>query len=164
MDRRHASVCGVLGLSGLLAGCGFQLRQPAAYDFRSLALAGFAPASPLAAQLRRALVDAGVEVRPTPADAQVVLTALEDRRERSVAASTAAGQVRELQLRLRVSVRADTPAGQVLMPPVALNLSRELGTTESATLAKRQEEAELYREMLADVVAQLLRRLAAVRL
>ena len=92
----------------------------------------------------------------------MVLRALEDRRERSVAAITSAGQVRELQLRLRVRVRADSADGRVLMPPVELRLSRDLSTTESATLAKRQEEAELYREMQSDVVDQLLRRLAAL--
>jgi LPS-assembly lipoprotein len=114
--------------------------------------------------LRRALTAAGVQVSAASAQAEVVLRALTDRRERSVAASTAFGQVRELQLRLRVTVRADTPAGRALMPPVELRLSRDLSTTESATLAKQQEEAELYREMQSDVVAQLLRRLAALNL
>lgn len=164
MHRRLALLTTLVGLALPLAGCGFRLRQPPSYGFRSLALAGFAPTSPLAAQLRRSLVEAGVQIKPSPADADVVLTALEDRRERSVAASTSAGQVRELQLRLRVRLRADTPAGRALMPTVSLDLSRDLGTTESATLAKRQEEAELYREMQADVVAQLLRRLAAITL
>jgi LPS-assembly lipoprotein len=36
--------------------------------------------------------------------------------------------------------------------------------SETAALAKQNEEAELYREMQTDVVAQVLRRLAAIRL
>ena len=99
-----------------------------------------------------------------PAQAEVVLQALVDRRERSAAATTAAGQVRELQLRLLATVRADTPGGRVLMAPVALRLVRELTTTETAALAKSAEETEIFREMQDDVVAQLLRRLSAVRL
>ena len=115
------------------------------------------------AVLQRALAGR-VEVKAVPGEAEVVLQALVDRRERSAAATTAAGQVRELQLRLLATVRADTPGGRALMPPVALRLVRELSTTESATLAKAAEEAEIYREMQDDVVAQLLRRLAALPL
>jgi LPS-assembly lipoprotein len=152
----------ILASAATLAGCGFHLQQPLRYPFGRIALVGFAPNSPLESELRRALTAAGVQVSAASAQAEVVLRALTDRRERSVAASTAFGQVRELQLRLRVTVRADTPAGRALMPPVELRLSRDLSTTESATLAKRQEEAELYREMQSDVVTQLLRRLAAL--
>jgi LPS-assembly lipoprotein len=146
-----------------LSGCGFQLRQPLSYPFRTIALTGFAPRSPLETELRRALVAGGVEILLAPRQAQVVLQAIEDRRERSAVATTAAGQVREIQLRLNVTVRADTPAGRALMAPVEMKLKRDLGTTEAATLAKEQEQDELFREMQADVVAQLLRRLAALQ-
>lgn len=161
---RRLALGGIAAGAVLLAGCGFELRRPLAFPFQRIALAGFAAASPLEAELRRALQAAGVTLSPTPDTAQVVLRALQDLRERSVAASTAAGQVRELQLRLLVSVRADTPQGRALMPPVSLRLTRDLSTTESATLAKRLEEVELYREMQSDVVDQLLRRLAALDL
>lgn len=159
--RRTWLALAALGPAALLAGCGFRLAAPARYPFRSIALVGFAPESPLAAALARALAPQ-VQVMAVPADAEVVLQALVDRRERSAAATTAAGQVRELQLRLLATVRADTPAGRPLMPPVALRLVRELGTTEAATLAKASEEAEIFRQMQADVVAQLLRRLSAL--
>jgi LPS-assembly lipoprotein len=36
--------------------------------------------------------------------------------------------------------------------------------SESIALAKQHEETELYREMQTDIVAQVLRRLAAIRL
>jgi LPS-assembly lipoprotein len=41
-------------------------------------------------------------------------------------------------------------------------VARDLSTTEAASLAKAFEEAELYREMQADVVQQVLRRLASI--
>ncbi len=153
----------VLVAAAGLSGCGFHLAAPLSYPFRSIAMVGFAPESPLAAELKRALAPQ-VQIKAVPAEAEVVLQALVDRRERSAAAMTAAGQVRELQLRLLATVRADTPAGRALMAPVALRLVRELTTNETAALAKGAEEAEIYREMQADVVAQLLRRLSALPL
>jgi LPS-assembly lipoprotein len=159
LHRRAA----ILGLASGLAGCGFELRRPLTLPFRTLALTGFAPHSPLEAELRRSLTGL-VKLVATPAQAEVVLHASTDLREKSVAATTAAGQVREVQLRVLFSARADTPGGKALMAPIELRLLRDLSTIETATLAKELEEAELYREMQADVVAQLLRRLAAVQL
>jgi LPS-assembly lipoprotein len=102
-------------------------------------------------------------VLDTPARAQVVLHALEDQRERSVVASTSAAQVRELQLRLKLNFRAHTPSGRELIARSELLLQRDLSYSETAALAKEFEEAELFREMQADLVGQVLRRLAAVQ-
>ncbi len=147
--------------SALLGGCGFQMRQPARLSFASIALVGFARRSPLAEELKRQLL-AQVQVLDTPDKADVVLQALDDVRERSVVASTAAAQVRELQLRVKFNFRARTPGGRELIPRAELLLKRDLSFSETAALAKENEEAELYREMQSDVVAQVLRRLAAV--
>ena len=152
----------VLGPALLLAGCGFQLRRPPRLGFESIALTGFAPRSPLAEELRRQLL-LQVRLLEAPDKAQVVLHALEDQRERSVVASTSAAQVRELQLRLKLSFRADTPAGRELIPSSELLLQRDMSYSETAALAKEFEEAELFREMQADLVGQVLRRLAAVK-
>ncbi len=147
--------------AGLLAGCGFSRRQPPKLAFRSIALVGFAPRSPLAAELTRVLREQ-VEVLPVPDRAEVVLEALEDARDKSIVASTAAAQVREVQLRLRFHFSARTPSGRLFIPRAELLAARDLSTTESAALAKAHEEAELYREMQADVVQQVLRRLASI--
>ena len=146
-----------------LAGCGFELQRAMVLPFHTLALTGFAKHSPLEAEFRRRLPDS-VRVLANPAQAEVVLKALVDRRERSVVASTAAGQVREIELRLLFSARADTPSDRVLMAPVALRLTRDLSYIESAALAKQEEEGDLFREMQTDVVTQILRRLAAIHL
>ena len=145
-----------------LGGCGFQLRQPPKLSFASIALTGFAPRSLLAAELKRQLA-MQVRVLETPAQADVVLHALNDVREKSVAASTAAAEVRELQLRLKFDFRAHTPAGRELIRRNELLLTRDLSYRETAALAKEQEEAELFRDLLADLVAQVLRQLAALR-
>jgi LPS-assembly lipoprotein len=161
--RAALRLAAAVALVAALPGCGFRPRGATALPFRRVALVGFAPRSPMAAALLRALPPA-VAVVASPAEAEVVVRALADERERSVAATTAAAQVRELQLRLRVVVRAESPAGRELMPAVELRLARDLTTSETAALAKAQEEEDLFREMQADVAGQLVRRLAAIRL
>jgi LPS-assembly lipoprotein len=144
-----------------LAGCGFSRRQAPRLAFASIALVGFAPRSALAAELAQMLREQ-VQVLPAPERAEVVLEALEDARDRSIVASTAAAQVREVQLRLRFHFSARTPAGRLLIPRAELMTARDLSTTESAALAKAHEEAELFRAMQSDVVQQVLRRLASI--
>jgi LPS-assembly lipoprotein len=131
--------------------------------FSTVALVGFATRSPLEAELRRRLAP-GVRVLELPTQAQVVLEALTDARERSVVSSTAAAQVRALQLRLLFNFRARTPQGREFLPRVDLLLARDLSYNESSALAKEYEEAELFREMQADIVTQVLRRLASITL
>jgi LPS-assembly lipoprotein len=74
------------------------------------------------------------------------------------------GQVRELQLRIRLVFRIRTPQGDELVPQTEMLQKRDISFNETAVLAKEAEEALLYRDMQTDLVQQLLRRLAAVRL
>ena len=161
MPGRRAWITSLLG-SGLLAACGFQLRGTIELPFSRIALEGFAARSPLADELRRTLSQSA-EVVATPAQAQVVLHALTDRRERSVVASTTAGQVRELQLRVRLEFRLTTPGGRELIPTTELLMTRDMSYSETVALAKEYEEAQLVRSMQTDIVGQLMRRLAHVK-
>lgn len=146
-----------------MAGCGFELRRPARVSFRSIALTGFARRSPMADELKRTFELQAVRVLEAPDKAELVLQALDDLREKSVVASTAAAQVRELQLRLKFNFRVRTPGGRELIPRAELLVSRDLSYSETQALAKEHEENELFREMQSDVVAQVLRRLASLQ-
>jgi LPS-assembly lipoprotein len=143
----------------LLGGCGFKLRATPPMPFARIALSGFGARSPLEAELRTRLAES-VQVVSTPAQADVVLHALGDRRERSVVASTGAGQVRELQLRLSFEFRLTSPGGREMIPPTDLLLSRDMSYSETAALGKAQEEGELFAAMQADIVQQVLTRLS----
>jgi LPS-assembly lipoprotein len=158
--RRRAALASLM----LLAACGFELRRSEPLPMRSIALVGFKPDSPLRAALQRELERAGVALSDNPAQAETVFDVLADAREKTVAASTAFGQVRELQLRVRLRFRVATPAGKLLLGPSDLLLTRDMSYSETAALAKQQEEALLYRAMDDDIVAQVLRRLASVKL
>ena len=162
-DARRRALLACAGGAWLLTGCGFKLRELPTLTFRRIALVGFPPRSPLAAELRRNL-ERQVTVTEDVASAELVLQALSESRERSIVAQTAAAQVRVLQLRLRFEFRVQTPAGRELVPLTQLALARDMTYNETYALAKEQEQDELFREMQADIAEQVIRRLATVRL
>jgi LPS-assembly lipoprotein len=150
--------------AGLLAGCGFQLRGSQSFNFSSIAVTPN-PGGAVADALRRALADA---VRVLAADApvaqaQVVLQVVSEAREKVVVGVNSSGQVRELQLRLRVKFRLTSARGQELIVGDEIVQQRDISYNESAALAKETEEGLLYRDMQSDIVQQILRRLAAVK-
>jgi LPS-assembly lipoprotein len=155
----------LLGAAATLAGCGFELRRAPELAFQTIQLTGFAPRSPLAAELRMN-IDATPATRVVEAakDAQVVLQALGEAREKVVVAQTSSNQIREFELRYRFSFRVRTAAGKDLVPESEIVLKRSLTYSETIALAKEQEEAYLYKTMQTDIVAQISRRLASVHL
>jgi LPS-assembly lipoprotein len=154
----------LLGAALALAGCGFELKRAPEMRFKTVQLVGFPPRSPLAAELKRS-IDASSTTHVVEAGqgAQVVLQAITEAREKVVVAQTAANQIREFELRLRFTFRLRSATGKELIPESEILLTRTLTYTESAALAKEQVEAFLYRSMQSDIVSQVLRRLASVR-
>jgi LPS-assembly lipoprotein len=155
----------LLGAAATLAGCGFELKRAPELSFKTIQLTGFGPRSPLAAELK-SNIDASSTTRVVEAakDAQVVLQALGEAREKVVVAQTSANQIREFELRYRFGFRLRTVNGKDLLPDSEILLRRSLTYLESTALAKEQEEAFLYRAMQSDIVSQVTRRLASVRL
>jgi LPS-assembly lipoprotein len=72
--------------------------------------------------------------------------------------------VTEFQLRSRVHFRVRNARGTELIPDTELEQHRDITFNESAVLAKEAEEGLLYRDMQRDMVQQLMRRLAALRI
>jgi LPS-assembly lipoprotein len=156
-----------LGLMvAVLTGCGFKLRQTGDYPFKSL-YANFSLNTPLGSELRRNLLGTGkIELLTDPAQmskADVILDILSEVRQPVVVGLNASGQVREMQLRLRVNFRLRTPSGDELIEPVELYQQRDLSFTETAALSKEIEQAMLFRDMQLDIVQQIMRRLGAVK-
>ena len=164
MHRRTllAAPCAALVLSG----CGFQLRVAPELAFQSIYV-GASINSSLGNELKRNLASLGnLQVISDPmlqTTAQAVLDILQDQREKTVVGVNASGQVREFQLRVRLRFRLRTPQGRELIPETELLLQRDISFNESAVLAKEAEEGLMYRDMQSDLVQQLIRRLAAVR-
>ena len=153
----------LLGAALTLTGCGFGFKRAPELSFKTIQLTNFAPRSPLAAELRQNLeASPTTRVVESASEAQVVLQALSESREKVVVAQTTANQIREFELRLRFAFRLLDPTGKVLIPDSEILLTRSLTYTETAALGKEQEEAYLYKTMLTDIVSQVLRRLASV--
>ncbi|MGP1628574.1 MAG: LPS-assembly lipoprotein LptE [Giesbergeria sp.] len=151
----------------LLGACGFRLRGAPQFAFASLYIVA-PPGSLLAQELRRTLQATGgsLLVLTEPADlprAEAVFELLSEKQERSVVGLNASGQVRELELRLRIGFRLRNQTGVELIAPTEILQQREISYNETIALAKEAEEALLYRNMRSDLVQQLLRRLAAAK-
>lgn len=163
---RHVRTLALWAVAACLAGCGFQLRQPPEFAFKSI-YTNVAPTSVLGVELKRNLAGVGnVELITDPArqkEAQVILDVLQELREKTVVGMGPSGQVREFQLRLRFKFRLRTPQGKELIPETEILQQRDLSFNEAVVLAKEAEEAMLYRNMQTDLVQQLMRRLAAVK-
>ena len=95
--------------------------------------------------------------------AEAIMDLLQEHQERVVVGLNASGQVRELQLRLRIRFKLRASDGRELIPDTELLQQRDISYNETIALAKEAEEALLYRNMQTDLVQQLLRRLAAVK-
>ena len=161
----RAVLAGLVAAGGAvtLGGCGFQLRRPPALTLKRIHLKGFQARSTLAEELRRQLrVSPDVEITEAAAQAEVVLEAITDRRERVAAAFSATGLISEMTLRSRFGFRVLTPEGQVLVPPTELLLTQDMSFSETAAMAKEHEANMLYRAMEQDIALQVLRRLAAL--
>ena len=85
-------------------------------------------------------------------------------REKEILSLNSAGQVREYNLFYKFTFRVHDAKGKYLIPQTQIVLKRNISVDETNLLAKTAEEALLYRDMQSDLVRQLLRRLAAIKI
>ena len=166
--QRHFALSRGLAVAALifvLAGCGFHLRSNQEFTFKTIAISPTA-GSPVAQDLARYFGNARVPLT-TPSGGvlpEVVLYIVQEVRERNIVAVNASGQVRELQLLVRLKFKVQTPQGLELINTTEISQQRDISFNESSALAKEAEEVLLYRDMQNDIVQQMLRRLAAIKL
>lgn len=156
-----------LALAPLLGACGFRLRGVPTFVFRSLYIQA-SRGSAVARELSRNLASASDKLTvlrdpASPDDADAIFQIISERQERVIVGMNALGQVRELQLRLRVRFKLRTPNGDEPIPETEILQQRDVTYNETNALSKEAEEAMLYKDMRTDIVQQLLRRLAAVK-
>lgn len=146
-----------------LASCGFHLRGEQKLPFESVTISP--QDSPLALDLKREITE-GSEARVAGAPDKVSyrLQILGEVSDRVILSLDATGQVREYQLRYKVTFRLLDPKGEVVIPRSQLFLTRLLSYDISEILAKESEASLLYRNMRQDAADQIVRRLVAVRL
>ena len=160
------------GAAVSLAGCGFRLRGPLQLPF--VTVRSNLSTSEVGRALRAELTASGarfVEAGPTlpgerpkpPEPADIVLDVLQDQRERVVVGMNSRGEVRELTLRYRFKFRVRTDRGRDLITDTELLQERDISYNEALVVGKELEEGLLYRDMQADIVRQVLRRLSLIK-
>ena len=71
--------------------------------------------------------------------------------------------MREFRLGYRLIYRVRDREGRDYVPRTVLQLYRDVTYSDADVLAKQEEEEILYRDMRADAVRQILRRLAGAK-
>ncbi|NLR76145.1 LPS-assembly lipoprotein LptE [Leeia aquatica] len=151
----------LLGLLGLLAGCGFHLRgaQPVELPFKQVFLAK-SGVFQLDLDAQRTLSErGGVEVLAQSSSDAPVLDSLQESRNRNLRSVNIDGKVKEYELQYTFSFRLRSAAGETLLQN-QISLVRRMSYSDDALLAKEQEENRLYLDMRQDALQQMLRRLA----
>jgi LPS-assembly lipoprotein len=148
-----------------LPGCGFQLRgSNGSYTmpFRSIYV-GFPDTSGLGTELKRNLRAGGVTITDKATDAEAQLAVLRENRAKQILSLNSLGRVREYLLTYTLTFAVRDAKGAELLPATEISLRRNMAFDETQVLAKESEEALLYRDMQADLVQQIMRRLAAMK-
>lgn len=158
------ALAAALPAAGLLSACGFHLRGNNDFAFKRLYI-NLPQNSQMRAQLRR-LIDNGSDtvVVSDKQDADAFLDVLSENRVKTISSLTPQGVVREYRITYRFNFQLRDAHDNLLIPPSEITLFRDLSYNETQVLAKDYEEAALYRDMQGDIVNQLVRRLASVRL
>jgi LPS-assembly lipoprotein len=163
MNRRLALVFIAAASIGMMNGCGFKLREPQTLRFSSF-YSNFPPNSVVGADLNRLLKSQGqVRIESDPTKAQVRMMVRIDAREREIVGYSATGRPREYQLRQRLTYQLLDSKADPIGNAIELVVRRDISTTDAEQNAKEQEEELLYKEMQADLVDQVLRRLGALQ-
>ena len=158
---RRRLLLGALSATTLSA-CGFRLRGAIEMPFSSAFVDGN-PNDALISRLRRQLQSNDVTLTDTVAAAQVHIRVLSLRKERDILSLNSAGKAREYRLFYHLAYAVDRGDGTTLRTPDSITIRRDVTFNENQLLAKTEEEAVLYRDMEVDLVRQLMRRLAAIK-
>lgn len=149
-----------------LVGCGFHLRghnlNQAEFPFRSIFIKS-AGETAFINELRNALELYKLVLPTDSSQADITLQIVSERSSKQILSISSAGRVQEYELRYVVSLRADDGKGREWLPASELSVYRTMTYDDAQALAKEQEELMLYRDMRADAVQQILRRLSRAK-
>lgn len=145
----------------LVSACGFHLRGNYSLPFDTLYI-DLPETTELYASLKRN-IETGTKTLVTDdrQTADAILSVVSDRTSQSILSIGADGRVTEYQLIRVFSFRVFSPAGEEIIPQREISLTRALPYSDNTVLAKASESDQLLRDMQADLVQQIMRRLAA---
>jgi LPS-assembly lipoprotein len=144
-------------------GCGFHLqgRQPLPEAFANTYIDAKDEQTDFVQDLRKALLASGSKVIPTKGSAGATISVHEDELTERILSVSARNIPTEYELTYRVEFSVNS-GGTTLIEREEISASRDLSFDEAQLLAKEREQ-EILREALArDLVALVMRRLAAL--
>ncbi len=151
----------LLLLVGTTAGCGFQLRS---YSFSanvdSYAITG-KTRLPIAQELRRGLTQAGV-AEASADDAAILVELLDQRRERRSVSVAGSARAAEYETSLAIRYRILDADSAELAPAVWIERQRVYRIDRDNIVGSSEEQAILERELMQDIVGQIVRAMEAV--
>ena len=145
------------------AGCGFHLqgRQPLPETFAYTYIDAQDEQTDFVQDLRKALIASGSKVIPTEGSSGAKISVHEDELTEKILSVSARNIPTEYELTYRVEFSVDS-GGKTLIEHEEITATRDLSFDEAQLLAKEREQ-EILREALArDLVALVMRRLAAL--
>ncbi len=166
--KRYSAIAPILLLTVvLLSACGFHMRGSTAHDnlpFKTIHVV-IPDSSAFGIELKRSL-RASDETRlvSDPKQAQVILDILGEKKTKSILSINVQGRAREYSLIYELRFRVRDSKNKEVLVPTKIALTRTLIFSESHALARENEEEMLYRDMQTDLVQQMMRRLAALKL
>lgn len=161
--RNVSSWCLAAILAGMLAGCGFHLRNnndlPPVMQRTYLAIPGGNDA--LVRELRRNLSTDRTMVTEDPTKATATLTVLSAQRLRRVLTVTNLGRPAEQEVAYQVQFSLSSPDG-TLIEPQTLTLKRDYAYDEANALGDAAQAEVLYAALQRDMAQLILFRIEAI--
>jgi LPS-assembly lipoprotein len=151
----------LLGIAGLVAGCGFHLRTWELDGNIETAKITSNLRNPVADPLGRALKSAGVDVVGS-GDADVTIELISDRTSRRAVSVTDQARAAEYQTTLTVVYALHDGKGDPLASARSVRASRIYTVDRDNIVGSSEEQALLEREMVDDLVQQIIRGVNAV--
>jgi LPS-assembly lipoprotein len=151
----------LLGIASIVAGCGFHLRTWELEGNIETAKITSNLRNPLADPLGRALRSAGVEVVGS-GSADVTIELLSDRTSRRAVSVTDQARAAEYQTTLTVVYAVFDAKGEPLAAERSIRASRVYTVDRDNIVGSSEEQALLQREMVEDLVQQIIRGVNAV--
>lgn len=151
----------LIGVASLIAGCGFHLRTWELDGNIETAKITSNLRNPVADPLGRALKSAGVDVVGS-GEADVTIQLVSDRSSRRAVSVTDQARAAEYQTTLTVVYAVHDAKGQTLASARSVQASRIYTVDRDNIVGSSEEQALLQREMVDDLVQQIIRGVNAV--
>ena len=151
-------------ITTMLSSCGWRLRGSVdvANNISSVHISGLSKQNEFYRMLTRSLKANKVEIKDSHTEAQYRLVAMNQRSERRTATVSSSARVSEYQLTELVDIIIFSANGSQLIPRTTISTERFFDYDENDVQSKSEEAALLKREMLNDLVRQVINQLNAI--